>query len=98
MLTRGTLLCINLILPMLFLSGVSTAQSAAPRIVSKSPVDEYLPLTEDDIQMIRKDIRSQQKQMIAANMKLTDTEAEKFWPVYDQYISELDRIDDTRYA
>ena len=46
----------------------------------------------------RKDIRSQRKQIIAANMKLTDTEAEKFWPVYEQYISELVKINGTKYA
>src|SRR5215469_1180516 len=42
-------------------------------------------ISDKDIQMLREDIRSQRKQLIAANMKLTDTEAEKFWPNYDQY-------------
>jgi len=31
-------------------------------------------------------------------MKLTDTEAEKFWPIYDQYSAELAKIDDTKFA
>ena len=48
--------------------------------------------------MLRKDIRAQRKQLIAANMKLTDTEAEKFWPVYEQYISELVNSNDKKYA
>jgi hypothetical protein len=30
-------------------------------------------------------------------MKLTDTEAEKFWPVYDQYVSELVQINGKKY-
>ena len=31
-------------------------------------------------------------------MKLTDTEAEKFWPTYDQYVNELVGINDAKYA
>jgi hypothetical protein len=38
-----------------------------------------------DIQFLRQDIRSQKKQLIAANMQLTDAEAGRFWPVYDAY-------------
>jgi hypothetical protein len=48
--------------------------------------------------MMRKDIRSQRKQIIAANMKLTALEAEKFWPVYEQYVSDLVKINGTKYA
>jgi len=54
--------------------------------------------TDQDIDLLRKDIRSQKKQMIAANMKLTDKEAEQFWPVYDQYTAELVKINDQKYA
>ena len=54
--------------------------------------------TDQDIELLRKDIRSQKKQMIAANMNLTDKEAEQFWPVYDQYTSELIKINDKKYA
>jgi hypothetical protein len=38
------------------------------------------------------------KQIIAENMDLSDSEAEKFWPVYDQYAAELSRIYDTKIA
>ena len=54
--------------------------------------------TDQDIELLRKDIRSQKKQIIAANINLTDTEAEKFWPLYDQYTAELVKINDTKYA
>jgi hypothetical protein len=47
---------------------------------------------------MRTDIRSQKKQIIAANLQLTDAEAEKFWPVYDQYTAELAKINDAKYA
>jgi len=48
--------------------------------------------------LLRKDLRSQRKQIIAANLQLTDTEATKFWPVYDQYTAELISINDRKFA
>jgi len=53
---------------------------------------------DQDIDLLRKDVRSQKKQLIAANLQLTDQEAEKFWPVYDQYTAELVKINDAKYA
>jgi outer membrane murein-binding lipoprotein Lpp len=51
-----------------------------------------------DIELLRQDVRSQKKQIVAANMTLTDAEAQKFWPVYDQYTAELRKLGDTRVA
>ncbi len=55
-------------------------------------------VTDQDIQLLRQDIRSQRKQLVAANLTLTETEATKFWPVYDQYAAELTKIGDQKYA
>lgn len=52
---------------------------------------------DQDIDLLRKDIRSQKKQLIAANVPLTDAEAQKFWPVYDQYTAELVAIHNDKY-
>jgi len=49
-----------------------------------------------DIQSLRKDLRSAQKQLIAANMPLTDAEAQKFWPMYEQYDAEKVKINDDK--
>jgi Spy/CpxP family protein refolding chaperone len=53
--------------------------------------------TGQDVELMRKDLRSIRKQLIAANLKLTDTQATKFWPVYDQYIGELVKVNNTKY-
>jgi hypothetical protein len=53
---------------------------------------------DQDIDMLRKDIRSQKKQIIAANVQLTDAEAQKFWPVYDQYTAALVSVNNDKYA
>src|SRR5215469_5655260 len=58
---------------------------------SDSDIDRYIDL-------VRKDVRSVKKQVIAANLDLTDDEAVKFWPIYDQYTTELARINDTKIA
>lgn len=55
-------------------------------------------ITDSDIQLMRKDLRSKKKQLVAANMQLTDTEAQKFWPVYDQFTVETTKLNDYRLA
>src|SRR5215469_15663460 len=47
---------------------------------------------DQDLQLLKSNIRSQKKQIVAANMDLTDAEAEKFWPVYDRYAMDLANI------
>jgi Spy/CpxP family protein refolding chaperone len=54
--------------------------------------------SEQDVELLRSDIRSTKKQIIAANMKLTGTQAEKFWPVYDAYTQQTTKLGDGRYA
>jgi hypothetical protein len=53
---------------------------------------------DDFVDLLRKDIRSQKKKIIAENMELSDVEAQKFWPVYDQYAAELSKIYDVKIA
>lgn len=74
----------------------SSAQKSTAR--SSTAGDASQPNPNDFIELLRKDVRSQKKQIIAENMGLSDAEAEKFWPVYDQYAAELSRIYDTKIA
>ena len=55
-------------------------------------------IADQQLTLLRKDIRSIKKQIIAANVTLTDSEATKFWQVYEQYSAETDRINETRTA
>jgi hypothetical protein len=50
------------------------------------------------LSLLRKDLRARRKQLIAANLRLTEAEATKFWPVYDQYIGELIAINDRKFG
>src|SRR4029077_4200506 len=55
-------------------------------------------VTDDYIQLMRKDLKSDKKTLVAANMSLTESEATKFWPVYDQYSAYLTKINDSKLA
>jgi hypothetical protein len=77
---------------MVMLSGLAQRQSLA----QATPAAQSS--TDQDVELLRKDIRSEKKQIIAANLTLTDSEATKFWPLYDQYTAELVKINDTKYA
>ena len=77
----------------------------APQIPAQAAATQTAPaagnsqvITDQDIQLLRQDIRGKKKQLIAANLNLTTDEATKFWPVYDQYTAELVKINDAKYA
>jgi hypothetical protein len=53
---------------------------------------------DQDIQLLKTNLRSEKKQIVAANMDLSDAEAEKFWPVYNRYAADLATVYDTKIA
>jgi hypothetical protein len=53
---------------------------------------------ERDLALLRRDLRTDKKKLIALNVPLTETEATKFWPVYDQYTGEMSKIYDEFYS
>ena len=56
------------------------------------------PLSAEDLEGLRAELRSSRKQVIAQNLLLTPEEATRFWPVYDQYAADLTQIKDDQYA
>jgi len=55
-------------------------------------------VSEQDVNLLRQDLRSKKKQLIAANLTLTDAESTKFWPVYDQFSAEMTKLGDEKLA
>ena len=82
---------------LLFTGSATFAQSTGSSAQGGSAASGQVA-SDQDIQLLRQDIRSKKKQLIAANLTLTDAEATKFWPVYDQYTSELVQINNEKYA
>jgi hypothetical protein len=46
----------------------------------------------DNMQILRDKIKADKKLVVAANMELTESEAKAFWPVYDAYQKDLQKI------
>ena len=77
----------------MMLAGVPVfAQAAAEQSAPPHSV------TDNDIEMLREDLRAQRKEITAQNMNLTADEATKFWPIFDQYRKEAIKINDDRWA
>jgi hypothetical protein len=46
----------------------------------------------DNMQILRDKVRADKKLVVAMNMELTDSEAKSFWPIYEQYQKDLQKI------
>ncbi len=68
-------------------SGASTTSS-----IAMSP-----QATEQDIQLLRQDIRAKKQELITQNLPLTESEATKFWPIYRHYSSDLVEINNEKF-
>lgn len=78
----------------LFISKVNSQQA---KTVSVNPQGQGT-VSDTDIELMRKDLRAQKKQIVATNLPLTTEESVKFWPVYEQYIAEEIKLNDQRFA
>jgi hypothetical protein len=48
----------------------------------------------DSMQVLREKLQGDKKQLIAANMDLTEAEAKGFWPIYEAYQKDLNKLND----
>lgn len=73
---------------------------AALIVVCAVPVVSYAQdLTVDQqIQMIRSLTAAERQATMAANVKLTDAEATKFWPIYRDYRNDVAKVNDSTIA
>jgi hypothetical protein len=46
----------------------------------------------DNMQILRDKLQADKKLLVATNMELTESEAQGFWPLYDQYQTDLQKI------
>ena len=55
-------------------------------------------VTDEDIALLRRDLRAMKMQVIGQNMSLSDTEGQKFWPIYNHYVKDLQEVNNQKYA
>jgi len=48
----------------------------------------------DNMQLLKEKMSADKKLLVASNMGLTESEAKGFWPIYDTYQTELDKINE----
>jgi hypothetical protein len=77
---------------------VGSPMAVAQDTSSQSSAADNTAITNQQLALLRRDIRSIKKQLIAANLTLTDSEATKFWQVYEQYSVDMGKINDSRTA
>ena len=76
-------------------------QQAAPQAAAQSAPGadaQANNIKDQDIEMLRADLRATRKQIMAENMTLTADEATKFWPIFDQYRQAAIKPNDARWA
>lgn len=74
---------------------VMLVMGAEPNQVQSA--DDSAKVTDLEIQLLRKNLRDQKKQLVAANLSMTGDQAANFWPIYGSYTEETIKINDQRY-
>ena len=62
----------------------------------KPVVNEKFSDLDPAIQMLRQEVGKDRRELVKANMLLTNSEAARFWPIYDEYRAEMNKIGDKR--
>ena len=55
-------------------------------------------VTDEDIALLRQDLRATKMQVIGQNMSLSEAQGEKFWPIYNHYVKDLQEVNNQKYA
>src|SRR6202021_1635024 len=55
-------------------------------------------VTDEDIALLRRDLRAMKMQVIGQNMSLSEEEGQKFWPIYNHYVKDLQLVNDKKYG
>ena len=88
MMKRVVLSCLVLVFAFAAVPGHASAQTETVTGVE----------IEKDLALLRRNLRGEKKKVIARTGPLTEEEATKFWPVYDQYAAEMSKRYDEFYA
>jgi hypothetical protein len=83
--------------------GMPTARAKTPTAVAQGQqvtVQNIISptVTDEDIALLRKDLRAMKMQVIGQNMPLSDVEGQKFWPIYNHYVKDLQEVNNQKYA
>jgi hypothetical protein len=66
--------------------------AVATMLLGSAPVMAAQEKPADNMEILREKIKADKKLLVATNMELTESEAKGFWPIYDQYQKDLQKI------
>jgi len=85
------------ILPYLRTGALCALLAPALALAADKPiVNEKFSDLEPAIQMLRQEVGKDRREIVKANMLLTNSEAARFWPIYDQYRADMTKVGDRR--
>ena len=67
---------------------------AALAVPATPAIAQDKAMTNSEMEILRQKISADKKLLIASNMDLTEAEANVFWPIYDSYQKDLQRINE----
>src|SRR5271169_4587482 len=78
----------------------AAAQAQAQGKTQQVTVEKIITptVTDEDITLLRKDLRAMKMQVIGQNMSLSEEEGQKFWPIYNHYVKDLQEVNNQKYA
>jgi hypothetical protein len=59
-----------------------------------APVMAQSASSPENIEILKQKLKADKKLLVVSNMDLSDSEAQAFWPLYDDYQKELERINE----
>ena len=77
-------------------SGTAAAQEKTQQVRVERIITPTV--TDEDIALLRRDLRAMKMQVIGQNMSLSEEEGQKFWPIYNHYVKDLQLVNDKKYA
>jgi len=75
-----------------------SALALAPAVLSAQAKNASDTSVENQIALLRSDVRSERQQIVSKHMALSDSQATVFWPLYRQYEAEKGKLMDQRIA
>jgi len=87
----------SLFLTLSFSAVVVTTLCAQEKHV-KDPSESQVLNTQTYIELLRSDLNAQKRQIVNETMQLDDKQARIFWPIYNDYEANLDKLGDEKLA
>jgi len=95
---QNRVVSVLVVVSVLFLCSVSMMGQQSAAQAAPGSGAQANGIRDQDVEMLRTNLRAQRKQIMAENMTLTADEATKFWPIFDQYRKEAIKPNDERWA